>query len=374
MGDHIRPEGWNNWGSTEKERTVYYAEGGNTGPGADTANRVRWAKVLPDEGLNKYCAKEVLKPFLLPKMVTSSWEAKKLDIPSDTTYTLKIAYQKYKRDYPFIRAAEYDRSKGTMRQADICYHSVDGRLLSLDIFSTAGNSEPPKPAVLLIHGGGWSSGDKTLMYPLADYLSNHGYIAIPVEYRLSPEAKYPAAVDDLKNAITWILKNGRDYNIDTNKIVILGCSAGAQLAGLVGLTYGIDETETAVRNRICAIVNIDGVMDFISEKAKGHQDDSRRKLSASERWFGCRYSEKSELWNEACPVNYVNKNSPPILFINSSQPRFHAGRDEVIRKLNTYSIYSEVHTFDDAPHSFWLFEPWFENTGMLVVRFLEKTL
>jgi pectinesterase len=71
MGAHIRPEGWHNWGSKEKERTVYYAEGGNTGPGAETDKRVSWSVVLPNEQLKKYCAKEVLKPFLLPEMTTS---------------------------------------------------------------------------------------------------------------------------------------------------------------------------------------------------------------------------------------------------------------------------------------------------------------
>ena len=76
MGGHIRPEGWNNWNSPEKEQTVFYAEGGNTGPGADTAGRVPWAKVLTDEEVNKYRAKEILKPFLLPEMITSSPEAK----------------------------------------------------------------------------------------------------------------------------------------------------------------------------------------------------------------------------------------------------------------------------------------------------------
>jgi pectinesterase len=72
MGSHIRPEGWHNWNSPEKEQTVFYAEGGNTGPGADTANRVSWAKVLSDEEVKKYSVQEVLKPFLLPEMVTSS--------------------------------------------------------------------------------------------------------------------------------------------------------------------------------------------------------------------------------------------------------------------------------------------------------------
>jgi pectinesterase len=97
MGSHIRLEGWHNWNSPEKELTVFYAEGGNKGPGADTAKRVSWAQVLPDEEVKKYCAQEVLKPFLLPEMITSSQEAGNLDIPRDTSYTLQSAYVKHKK-------------------------------------------------------------------------------------------------------------------------------------------------------------------------------------------------------------------------------------------------------------------------------------
>lgn len=369
MGGHIRPEGWNNWNAPEKEQTVFYAEGANRGPGADTTNRVTWAKVLTDEKAKNYRAKEVLKPFLLPEMIRSS-QAEDLDIPRDTSYTLRSAYAKYKRDYPFIHPVEYNATSRSICQRDVCYHSVNGRPLSLDIFSTGNSSEHPKPAVVLVHGGGWSSGDRSLMYPLADYLARHGYVGVPVEYRLSPEATYPAAVDDLKNAITWILKNGRNHDIDTNRVAILGCSAGAQLAGLVGFTYGTDET----RNEIAAIINIDGVMDFTSEEARRYEDDPTRDTTAAGRWFGGRYARKPALWKEASPVYYVNESSPPILFINSSQPRFHAGRDEVIEKLDTFSIYSEVRTLDDAPHCFWLFDPWFEKTGTLVAQFLDKAL
>lgn len=293
--------------------------------------------------------------------------------PRDTTYTLKIAYKHYKKDYPFIEPVIYDTANGTMRNTNISYNTPAGRPLMLDIFSTLKDSDSAQPAVILIHGGGWSSGDRILMYPLANYLANHGYAAIAVEYRLSPEAKYPAAVNDIKNAISWIIENGQEYQIDTKKIIILGCSAGAQLAGLVGLTYE-DQKENPAQKHIQAIINIDGVMDFTSAEARKHEDDPKRKVTAAGRWFGGRYSEKPELWKEASPVFYVNVYSPPILFINSSQPRFHVGRDEVIKKLDTFSIYSEIHTFDDAPHSFWLFDPWFERTGLYIRQFLETVL
>lgn len=291
--------------------------------------------------------------------------------PRDTTYTLQSAYEKYKKDYPFIKPVEYNPSAGSLKKS-VIYKSA-GRPLILDIFSIVAESNP-KPIVMLIHGGGWASGDRNLMYPLADFLAKHGLIAIAVEYRLSPEAQYPAAVRDLEDAVSWIFQNDKNYNIDTKRVAILGCSAGAQLAGLVGLTYGTNSNSSNGQQKIRAIINIDGIMDFTSEDARKHEDNPASKTTAAGRWFGGRYAEKPDLWREASPVHYVSKNSPPMLFINSSMPRFHAGRDEVIHKLDAFHIYSEVHTFDDAPHSFWLFDPWFEKTGTFIVEFLNNVL
>ena len=61
-----------------------------------------------------------------------------------------------------------------------------------------------------------------------------------------------------------------------------------------------------------------------------------------------------------------------MLFINSALPRFHAGRDDLIRLLDRQGIYSEVHTFPDTPHPFWLFHPWFEPTAEYTIAFLDK--
>ena len=73
-------------------------------------------------------------------------------------------------------------------------------------------------------------------------------------------------------------------------------------------------------------------------------------------------------------MEYVNENTPPTLFINSAQPRFHAGRDDMVAILNKYNIYNEIHTIPDSPHSFWLMHPWFEMTLDYTVNFLNKVL
>jgi len=298
--------------------------------------------------------------------------AEPVKIPRNESYTLDSAFEKLKPHYPFIKQVRHDR---TDDYQTIPYASYGNRGLGFDLFSNHKKGESPRPAVLLIHGGGWGSGDRSLMYPLSEYLAERDYIACAVEYRLSPEAKYPAAVDDINRAITFIRERSSDYGIDPNRIAVLGCSAGAQLAGLVGLKYGTETgTNGKIQKRIHAIVNIDGIMDFSSKEARRWEDDPSRKVTAAGTWFGGRYDEKKALWDEASPVYYVTENAPPILFVNSSMPRFHVGRDEVIRQLNNYSIFSDIKTFDDAPHTFWLFEPWFQKTGECVVGFLDRVL
>lgn len=129
---------------------------------------------------------------------------------------------------------------------------------------------------------------------LALQIAVHGYVTACVEYRLSPEALYPAAVYDIKAAIRFLRTNANKLNIIPDRIAISGSSAG-------------------------------------------------------------------------------NK-TPPMLFINSSLPRFHAGRDSLITISNAHRIYSEVNTITSSPHPFWLFHPWFEPTVGYMAAFLDKIL
>lgn len=314
--------------------------------------------------------------FLLIILFSSKTFPQKI-IPRDTSYTIYSAFQKYKKDYPFIKPVNFDKAKSKISLNTVSYVTYGKRKLFLDIFykgkGTDTGKDKNKPAIIMIHGGGWRSGDRSLMYPFAAHLAESGYIAIPVEYRLSPEIQYPAAVNDINNAIMWIRTHSYKYRIDTNHIAILGCSAGGQLASLVGLKYGnYNGNSGKVIKGINAIVNIDGLMDFTSAEARKYEDDPSKKITSAGAWFGGRYNEKKELWIDASPIFYIKKNSPPILFINSSVPRFHAGRNEAVTKLKSYSIYYKVETFKDAPHSFWLFDPWFKRTADYTINFLNK--
>lgn len=132
------------------------------------------------------------------------------------------------------------------------------------------------------------------------------------------------------------------------------------------------ESGSPYSSNVQAIVNIDGILDFTNPAESG-KDALPTKPSAGKAWFGSSFKEKPELWIEASPINYVNAACPPILFINSSLARFHAGRDLMIEKLNRLKIYSEVRTIDNTPHPFWLFHPWFDETTTYMLKFLYKT-
>jgi len=245
----------------------------------------------------------------------------------------------------------------------------------LDVFYPKKKQKQGYPAVLMIFGGGWRSGERSHNTPTAKLLADKGYVAVSADYRLSTEATYPAAVYDLKTAVRWIRANSTKYNIDTSKLATWGCSAGGQLAALLGTTNGDRKFEGSgeyqrFSSNIQAIIDVDGTLAFIHPES-GEGDDSKGK-SAATWWFGYSKTEKPELWHEAGPLNHLSPKTPPILFINSSVDRMHAGRNDAIKKLDSWGIYSEVHTFPDAPHPFWLFNPWFQPTVNYTINFLDR--
>ncbi|MBI5471851.1 MAG: alpha/beta hydrolase [Ignavibacteriae bacterium] len=301
--------------------------------------------------------------------------AQQLTIPRDTSFTLAITAAKIAKDYPHARAVYPKLPKDVMAQANIVYAMYGNRTLTLDLFSPS-KAQTVFPAVVLIHGGGWRSGDKSQNVPIAQQLAAHGYVAATIEYRLSLEAQYPAAVHDIKAAIRWLRANATRYRIDPTKIAVMGFSAGGHLAALVGATNGNSRFEgsggnAGLSSNVQAIVDIDGVLDF-THPAESGKDTVAGKPSVGAQWLGATYKEKPEVWIDASPLTHAGASTPPTTFINSSHDRFHAGRDEFNAKLTAFGTYAEVHAIPNTPHPFWLFDPWFEPTCKFTIAFLDK--
>jgi acetyl esterase/lipase len=322
--------------------------------------------------------------FLTAILLASSVNAQSIvninGIPRDTSFTLYSTFNKLIKDFPGIEPVEANAPVNVREIRDLAYASYGSRRMHLDIFIPKDTSNKEKlffPAVLLIHGGGWSSGSRDMEYPMAQHLAANGYVAVTAEYRLSPEAKYPAAVFDLKAAVRWMRANASKYKIDSNKIAVYGCSAGGHLAAFLGATNGIkkfegDAGDPEHSSSVQAVIDIDGVLDFTTPAESGH-DDNPAKPSAGKKWLGASLKENPGIWIEASPVKYAGEKTPPVLFINSSLPRFHAGRDSVIGILKLFNIYTEVHTIPNTPHPFWLFHPWFDQAFKWIINFLNRT-
>lgn len=271
--------------------------------------------------------------------------------PNATPYTIAATYQKLLKNYPDIVPVEPLQSDKIVYEEELTYHQVDGVSLKADIYYPKDIAHKT-PAVILVHGGGWISGSKENQHVMAQHLAENGFVAMAVNYRLADVAKYPAATADLNAAVTYLCSS--KYPLDTEKIAILGASAGAQLASLVGMK----------NKHIKAIVNVDGIVSFVHPEAE--------EGTYAGYWLGGMKADNLEVWEDASPLEFIAPSSPPILFINSAQPRFHAGRDDLIQKYSEWGIYSEVLTFPNSPHSFWLVHPWFEPTVDHTVQFLQK--
>jgi len=292
----------------------------------------------------------------------------------DTSYNLNNEYQKLLKTYPDIKMVAVPNTGIVTEKKKIAYVKTAKRNIVMYVFYPSKKTKAKKTAILIIHGGGWRSGNKAMFHTMAQYLAALGYVCFTPEYRLSTEALYPAAVYDIKSAICWVRKNAAEYDIDTNKIVVAGHSAGGELAAMMGATNGIGSFEGSGCNSnfnstVNAVIDMDGLLAFIHPES-GEGDDSKR-ISAATNWFGYSKTENPELWKQGSPLTHAGKHTPPTLFINSNVTRMHAGREDYIKILNAYNIYSEVRSFD-APHSFCLYEPWFTPTVKYMDDFLRK--
>lgn len=300
------------------------------------------------------------------------------EIPRDTTYTVWSTYQKLKKQYPDIVVVKPTKASSLIQRFNVPYTTVSytggQRELKADLFYPK-KIKNNLPAVVMVHGGGWRSGDKSMNTPLAQQLALEGYFVMSVEYQLSLEAKYPAAVYNLKAAVRWLRSKAQEFQLDENYIAIIGGSAGGQLASLVGATNDNPNFEgnhgyAEFSSQVQAVVDLDGLLDFTDPE---NMAVKRNAQSADVFWLEGHYDSISDRWREASALYQVTKKAPPYLFINSSQKRFHAGYKAMVAQLASMDIKSEVVELKTAPHSYWFFDPWFKPMTSSIISFLNQT-
>ena len=202
--------------------------------------------------------------------------------------------------------------EGYTSQIDVLYTKVgdwDGRM---DLYLPP-NKGKANPIVMNIHGGGWNHGTKESQTGFSTFFKM-GFGVANVEYRLTPQATAPAAVEDVRCALIYLVKNAKKLNIDPDRIVVMGGSAGGHLAlmaGMLGNNHIYDTNCPGVNNiKVAAIVDKYGITD-VWDWAYGPNITSK----SATNWLGSRAKDEA-FARSLSPVTYVSKNTPPTFIVH----------------------------------------------------------
>jgi acetyl esterase/lipase len=193
-----------------------------------------------------------------------------------------------------------------------------GHPIHVDILMPQQPPQEPMPAVLMIHGGGWSGGSYKGYYP--PWLVKHGYFVASVDYRLSGEACWPAQIEDCKLAVRWLRANAAKYHVNPDRIGCMGHSAGGHLVaclGTMGHCAALEGTGgyAGVSSRVQAVVDESGPTDFTPAAwpKVGTNETDRPGLV---KLFGGGYAEKTAAWQQGSPAQHVAADTPPFLVVH----------------------------------------------------------
>ncbi len=287
-------------------------------------------------------------------------------------FTIDGVIEQQKAKFPDVARPADPPVSSFVAKEDIAYLTRPSGVLSLDLYRPQGKG--PFPAVVLLHGGGWESGTRQMERGLARRLTQSGFAALPLSYRLDPTGRFPGDILDIKAGIRWIRAHAAELNIDPSFIAIVGGSAGGHLAAFIGASNGVAAFDDGSGNsRVQAVVDIDGAASFPDAVLIGREE---ARQGATSRYLGGEYSLRRETWFAASPLTYLSKDSAPTLFINSNQPTpILPGRPEMSARLKAVGIESQIIDMPaGTPHPFWLVEPWFTPTAKYVADFLMARL
>ncbi len=211
--------------------------------------------------------------------------------------------------------------------------------LTLDFYPSQLNGN--KPCVVVIHGGSWSSGDSQQLPELNNYLAKAGYNVASINYRMAPKYKSPAPLYDVRAALAYLRTHADRLKIDTTNFVLLGRSAGAQVAMLAAYTMH----DPAIKG----IIDFYGPADMVwgySKPASKLVMDSR---GVMERYLGGTYKDVPQNYARSSPIEYVDKQSPPTLII-------HGANDVLVAYEHSNRLDKKL-TANNIKH-YWLKLPW----------------
>ena len=252
-------------------------------------------------------------------------------------------------------------------EEDVVVGTGGGRDLHADIYRP---DNANGAGVLMIHGGGWRMGSKAMMPPQAGALVKHGFTCVAIEYRLTPEAPWPAQIHDVKTAMRWFRANADALNVQPEQIAVLGNSAGGHLALLLAATPGLAEFEgdggnANIDTSVAAVIAVyPPVTFFVGDRTSGGTSAAAILGDAA----------TAEAAKAASPIEYVHADFPPTFFL-------HGNGDKVVpvsASINMYNALSqagaraEMHIYAEQPHTWARWPQWVQPTMDEAALFLDR--
>ena len=237
---------------------------------------------------------------------------------------------------------------------DLTYATVGERELKLDLYLP---KEAPKPCPLIVwvHGGGWQNGTKANCRPAMDFLAE-GYAVASLDYRLTDVACFPAQIQDCKAGIRWLRANASEYQLDPNRFIAWGSSAGGHLVALLGTSGGVAEFDVGdhldLPSNVQAVIDYYGPSDLTAMvQTPGYQGHAREGSPESKLVGGAVLQHPDEA-AKASPVTYVDADDPPFLIVHgSNDPVVPPDQSQRLHDaLTKAGAKSELHFIEGAKH------------------------
>lgn len=232
----------------------------------------------------------------------------------------------------------------------------DGSKLRLDVWRTGDSDEGPRrPAMLILHGGAWNHGTRSMTPDWDRWFSARGYEVFDVEYRLAPPVRWLDEIGDVKSALGWVAEHADQYHLDPARICVMGQSAGGNLAMLAA--YSMEDARlpasTAVPNvAVRAVINLYGPTDLGLLYQQSHSLAYAR--AALEEYIGGSPAQVPERYRMLSPLMHVGPKSPPTLSLLGGSDRLivseHVTR--LARALDAVGVANETILLPACDHGF----------------------
>jgi acetyl esterase/lipase len=285
---------------------------------------------------------------------------------------------------------------GVVETLDVQFGTGGGEPLYLDLYQPPA-LEAPAPGLVLYYGGGWTRGRKDQLRTYAQFLAQHGYVVATAQYRLKKAGQWPNSIHDAKCAVRWMRAHAAQYKVDPARIGVMGNSAGAYLALMVGYTAGDPFFEgeggwADQSSAVQAVIDIYGPVDFTEPVRRDHplilrymngwyendpaHFENGRHENDPVHFENGRYEDDPARFEKASPIRYVTPKTPPTCVIHGTVDMLvpvHQS-DWLVEKLRDQGVPHLYSRLDGWPHAMDFVADVHAHTRALALYFFDQHL